>query len=425
MEIIEEKLLERFLRYVRVWTTSDSHRADEGIMPSSEGQREFSEILRGELSDIGASDIAVTEYGYVLARIPASPGCEELPSICLLAHMDTSPEVSGRNVSPLVHQNYDGSPISLKDGIVIDPLNDRYLKNCTGDTIITSDGTTLLGADDKAGIAIIMTAAEALLCAPAASADCGSGFRHGALEIIFSPDEETGHGMDRVPLEWLRSCAAYTLDGGEVGEIETECFNAWRADITFTGVSRHLGTARPDMVNAVTMASSFISMLPRTESPETTDGWQGYYCPLEITGGVETASLTLFLRDFSARGMERRLAAVENFARAVSAAFPGGAAAVTTAKQYLNMKEKLDEHPEVTELLLGAVKNTGIEPRFKPIRGGTDGSRLTELGIPTPNIFTGGHNFHSRTEWASLSQMAASVRTVLELVKLWAKKGAA
>ncbi len=412
MGTIQEKLLERFLRYVRVWTTSDSRRADEGIMPSSEGQREFAELLRGELSDMGASDIAVTEYGYVLARIPASPGCEALPSICLLAHIDTSPEVSGRNVSPLVHENYDGSPISLKDGIVIDPSADKELQKCAGDTIITSDGTTLLGADDKAGIAIVMTAAESLLSAQG----------HGSVEIIFSPDEETGRGMDHVPLEWLRSRAAYTLDGGGIGEIETECFNAWRADITFTGVSRHLGTARPDMVNAVTMASAFISLLPRTESPETTDGWQGYYCPLEITGTVESASLTLFLRDFSTQGMERRLAAVEEFARAVGAAFPGGKTAVTTAKQYLNMKEKLDEHPEAAELLLDAVKNAGIEPRFKPIRGGTDGSRLTELGIPTPNIFTGGHNFHSRTEWASLSQMTASLRTVLELVKRWAEK---
>ncbi|MDR2898446.1 MAG: peptidase T [Spirochaetaceae bacterium] len=426
MKQIEEKVLERFLRYVRVWTTSDPRLADDGVMPSSEGQKEFAEILRKELTVIGVADITVTEHGYVLARIPASPGCEGMPSLCLLAHLDTSSEVSGKDISPILHKNYDGSPILLKDGVVIDPASDRELRNCIGETIITSDGTTLLGADDKAGIAIIMTAAE-LLCAARTGNATASGeaiaSRHGSLEIIFSPDEETGHGMDRVPLEWLRSKAAYTIDGGDIGEIESECFNAWKADITFTGVSRHLGTARPDMVNAVTMAASFISLLPRTESPETTDGWQGYYCPLEITGSVETANLTLFLRDFSLQGMERRLAAVEDFAQSIRTAFPGGEVTVKTAKQYLNMKEKMDEHPEVMEQLIQAVKNAGIEPKFKPIRGGTDGSRLTELGIPTPNIFTGGHNFHSRTEWASLSQMAAAVRTVMELVTREKREG--
>jgi tripeptide aminopeptidase len=279
------------------------------------------------------------------------------------------------------------------------------------DTIVTSDGTTLLGADDKAGIAGIATLAEYLIGHPEIA--------HGPIEILFSPDEETGHGMDRVPLASLAASAFYTVDGGAVGELESECFNAWKADIAFTGVSAHLGAARGKMVNAVAMAASFIESLPAQESPEATDGHFGYFCPLEVSGSCEKASLTVYLRDFDRENMARRLERLEGIAAGVRARFPGGRVEVKKTEQYRNMKEKLDAAPEVLELLKKAAARAGVEPRMKPIRGGTDGSRLTELGIPTPNLFTGGHNYHSRTEWASLAEMTAMVHTLIELAKLW------
>ncbi len=411
---ISGPLLDRFLRYVRIWTTSDVKKADEGIMPSTEIQRDMAHLLASELKELGLRDVEVTSAAYVVGRLPPSEGCENVPAVGFLAHMDTVGEVSGKDVEPVVHEKYDGSPVVLKDGVRLDPAADIDLKNSVTDTIITSDGTTLLGADDKAGIAVIMTALAYLKDHPE--------IKHGPIETVFSPDEETGHGMDKVPLDRLTAKACYTLDGGQAGELEAECFNAWKTDIAFTGVSRHTGTARPDMVNAVTMAAAFIGLLPRSESPETTDGYMGFYAPMEISGHIEQSQVTLYLRDFDAAGMKRRLETVECIAAAVEKAFPGGRASVTAAKQYLNMKETLDRHPEVTGILVTAVKNVGLEPRFRPIRGGTDGSRLTELGIPTPNVFTGGHNFHSKNEWASLAQMVWAAETVIELAKLWSAK---
>jgi tripeptide aminopeptidase len=409
-----ERLLERFLCYVKTWTTSIQETADKGIMPSSSRQLDFARILRDELLSIGITDVQITEYGYVCARIPATRGYEHTPAIGFLAHMDTVAEVSGENVQPQVIRNYAGTNICLKDSICLDPATDLPLRGAVGDTLVTTDGTTLLGADDKAGLAEIMTAAETILSDPA--------FVHGCMEFVFSPDEETGHGMDKVPLEWFQSRQCYTLDGGHVGELEIECFNAWKSEITFTGLSRHTGTARPDMVNAVTMAADFVSMLPRNESPETTDGYQGFFAPMEITGHIESASVILYLRDFNLVSMEHRLETITILAKAIERKFNGGSVTVIHSKQYLNMKETMDHNPDVVATLVQAVENCGIVPVFKPIRGGTDGSRLTEMGIPTPNIFTGGHNFHSRAEWASLSQMILATETIRQLAKLWAEK---
>jgi tripeptide aminopeptidase len=271
----------------------------------------------------------------------------------------------------------------------------------------------LLGADDKAGIAEIMTTIQILQ---------DKNIAHGQIEIIFSPDEETGHGMDNVPLDWLESKQCYTVDGGDLGEIEAECFNAYKSEITFTGKALHTGSARPNMVNAVTMASKFVSMLPQNESPEATDGYLGFYAPMEISGSMESATVTVFLRDFEDSGMNRRIETVDSLAQTCKSLFPNGNVEVKHTFQYKNMKQVLDKNPHVMQNLIEAVKNVGIEPVIRSIRGGTDGSRLSELGIPTPNIFTGGHNFHSRTEWACLEQMEYSVKTILELIKIYSER---
>ncbi len=413
---IEKPLLERFLRYVKTWTTSDLESADKGICPSTEQQRDFAYTLEKELQSIGIQDVHVTEYAYVCARIPATTGYESAPSVGFLAHMDTVQGVSGKDVKPQVIENYSGEAIALKEGVILDPTLDKDLGLAKGETIITTDGTTLLGADDKAGIAAIITAIDILIH--------DENSQHGQIEIIFSPDEETGHGMDNVPLEWIQSKACYTLDGSHIGEVEVECFSAYKSEIIFNGKSKHTGTARPDMINAVTMASNFVAMLPQNESPEATDGYLGFFAPMKISGHLEQAEVTLYLRDFDDDSMQRRIKTVDAIANAIQHKFHGSNVEVTHTKQYQNMKSKLDEHPSVVQNLFKAAENLQITPICNPIRGGTDGSRLTAMGIPTPNIFTGGHNFHSRSEWASLNQMVYAVRMVLEIITLNTIKGA-
>jgi tripeptide aminopeptidase len=405
---VVDRVLPRFLTYVRYWTTSDRHLA---ATPSSEGQWELARALQMELRSLGIADIELTDHCYLIARIPATSGRENAPPIGLLAHLDTSSDVSGKDVKPLVTKDYDGKPIALTEGRTLDPEENDTLSDHIGDTIITSDGTTLLGADDKAGLAEIMGAVDYLLSHPE--------LPHGPLEIVFTPDEETGKGLPEFPLERIRSIACYTMDGGPAGELEAECFTAYKADVEFTGKVIHVGYARGKLANAALMAATFAAMLPRSESPESTDGYYGYYGLTEIKGDMEKASIELLLRDFEQEGMERRIASLEAFARATEAQFPGGKIEVKTQLQYLNMKRKIAVQPRVVELLRRAAETVGVEPYLKPIRGGTDGSRLTELGIPTPNVFAGGRNFHSRTEWIPLSDMVAATRTIIELVRLW------
>ena len=412
-EPIAEKLCERFCNYVKQHTTSNQQNADSYLQPSTERQRDFAQKLKTELENIGVTDCKITEHSYLCARIPSTKGFENAPSICFLAHLDTVEEVSGKNVKPQIHKNYELNPIVLGGNLSISPKTDSNLQKLKGDTIITSDGTTLLGADDKAGIAEIVTAIEFIQ---------SQNISHGQIEIIFSPDEETGHGMDNVPLDWIESKVCYTLDGGEAGEIEMECFNAYKAEINFFGRAKHTGTARPDMVNALTMACNFVCMLPRNQAPETTDNRQGFFAPMEISGSIESAKLVIYLRDFEKNGMQKRIQTIEQIARTIEATFEGGKCSATITCQYLNMKEKIEKNPLVTQKLVEAVKMCGIEPIFKPIRGGTDGSRLTELGLPCPNIFTGGHNFHSKTEWASVSQMVLATKTILNLIELYKTK---
>jgi len=398
----------RFLNYVRFWTTSDRHNTNT---PSTQGQWDLAKALVKELKGMGVNDVTLTDHCYVIARLPASAGKENCPTVGFLAHLDTASDVSGKDVKARLVENYNGKPIDIGCGQSLDPALDPELAAHKGKAIIHTDGSTLLGADDKAGIAIIMGAAEYLLTHAEIS--------HGPLELIFSPDEETGKGLPDFPIDDVQAKVCYTLDGGPLGELEWECFNAWAAQIKFTGISMHLGTARGVMVNAALMASVYAAMLPRNESPEATDGYYGYYCPLSIHGDVESAELEVFIRDFDLQKGERKIAALDTFARAVEAQFPGGKVEVSSKVQYLNMKEKISSNPEVVEKLRQAFANTGMPIKEKPIRGGTDGSRLTEMGIPTPNIFTGGRNYHSRLEWLSVPEMISSCHLVVELIRLW------
>jgi tripeptide aminopeptidase len=411
--IVELKFLElivpRFLNYVRIDTESNR---DIQETPSTPGQWELAKILQNELLALGLTDVKITDHCYVIARLPATAGKEDKPCIGFLAHLDTAGDVCGSNVKPQLVQNYDGGKIELMYGLYLDPAKEPGLAEQKGKTIIHCDGTTLLGADNKAGIAEIMAAAEYLRKHPQ--------IEHGPVEIIFTPDEETGKGLPEFPLEEIKSTYCYTVDGGPLGEIESECFNAYKADIEFHGKVIHVGHARGILANAALMASTFATLLPRNESPEATDGYYGYYCPMEIAGDLEKANLEIFIRDFETAGIERRLAALDIFAKTTEAQFPGGRVIVKNQPQYYNMKLKIDEKPDVLDRLKQAVQNLGIEWRLKPIRGGTDGSKLTELGIPTPNIFTGGRNFHSRLEWVSVSEMCAACKVIIELIRLTA-----
>jgi tripeptide aminopeptidase len=407
--INSDTLRERFLRYARIWTTSDSH---IDASPTTERQWDLLRLLEKELSGLGA-EVELDGQGFLIARLPGRCGAERAPVIGFMAHVDTAADVSGKDVDPQVHQAWNGDPIRLRNGVVLDPALMPDLEASIGDTIITSDGSTLLGADDKAGVAEIMSAVEYLKANPE--------FPHGPLEIIFTPDEETGKGMDRFPKEKIRSRCCYTLDGDVRGSLEYECFNAYRAEILFRGIASHPGRARGAMVNAISMLGSFLNLLPGRESPEATDGRYGFYHSVEVSGHTEEAKLSLILRDFEHDEVQRRAEALEAFASAVEAAFPGGKVEVSCRKQYLNMRGAFEKDPLIIELAQKAVASLGMEPLFTPIRGGTDGARLSEMGIPTPNLFTGGHNFHSLGEWASLETMTLAAETVLSLASLWAE----
>jgi len=408
---LETRLLERLDRYVRVYTTSDPHNENE--MPSTPGQWDLLKMLEKECKNLGFPVVLFNDKGYLIARIPSNLSDGGGPTIGFMAHVDTAADVTGENVQPRIHRDYKGTEISLEKGIVLSPEEFPDLLKHTGDTIITSDGTTLLGADDKAGVAEIMTALEWLAEHPEIS--------HGPVEIIFTPDEETGRGLTDFPLEALDSRYCYTVDGGEEGMCEIECFNAYRVHITFHGRVIHPGKARGKLVNAVSMMSSFISMLPGRESPEATDGRYGYYCPIECKGNLEKAETNVYLRDFDLSEIHRRIEALKALGTAVEKMYSGGTVEVSVTEQYLNMLEHIKKEPRGLELLEEAVRRTGIEPVREIIRGGTDGSKLSQMGIPTPNIFTGGFNFHSRQEWVSLRGMSLATETVINLCTLWSE----
>ena len=394
----ENKLLDRFCRYVKIWSESDGKAADAGVFPSTERQWDIAKVLVKELRNLGTRNVYLTDNCYVVAKIDSNivepEERKKYPTILLMAHMDTVDEVTGENVKP-----------------VITMPSDSESPTGQADTIIHSDGTTLLGADDKAGVAAIMAAIEYLM-----KHYEEEGLKHGPIEVMFSPDEETGHGMDKVPLNILKADFAVTVDGGDEGELECECFNAWAANIKFTGKACHTGSAKSGgMVNAVTLASNFISELPRNMAPETTENYEGFIAPMEISGSIESASVDMLLRSFNIEEIEKEKEIIKSAAEAVISKL-GGTYELNFKQQYLNMKEKLDQHPEIMQRLRAAYEATGVKVREQPIRGGTDGSRLTELGIPTPNIFTGAHEFHSRNEWCSLNQMSKAADVLINLI---------
>jgi len=408
---LEARLLERFLRYVRIDTTSNRHSTTR---PTTPGQVELARLLASELEAVGLRGVELEEGGFLFAHLPSNlpAGGPEPPAIGFIAHLDTSDAAPGRGIRPQVHDNYDGQPIRLDDGLVLDPNEYPELRRYRGQTVITSDGRTLLGADDKAGLAEIVTAMEYLLAHPE--------IPHGRVSVCFTPDEEQGLSMQRIPIAKIGARYCYTFDGDEEGTIEAECFEGHKATVRCWGKAMHTGDARGKLINAFEMASRFVCLLPGAESPQATDGRYGFYFPQEISGTIEQVTVEILLRDFELREVERRIEALRRMAGAVEAAFPGGRVEVSAVKEYSNMRRFLEGTPEVIGLLEQAIRETGLEPQRKIIRGGTDGARLSELGVPTPNVFTGGHNYHSRLEWAALPAMVRAVQTAVNLCRLWA-----
>jgi tripeptide aminopeptidase len=405
-------LLERFLRYATIDT-----RADERTMssPSTAGQLVLSRLLVDELLAIGLADAAIDEHGYVMATIPATVRDREVPTIGFIAHVDTSPEMSGTNVKPLVHSRYDGREIVLPDDptAILRPEDDPVLGIHIGDDVITASGLTLLGGDDKAGVAEIVTAASFLMAHPE--------IPHGPIRLAFTPDEEIGRGADRFDVERFGAICAYTLDGGSAGELEYESFSADAITVTFTGFNTHPGYAKGRMINAIRLAAEFIDRLPKVVmSPETTSERDGFVHPYQLDAAVDRTRVKLLLRDFVTAELRIKAALVEQIARAVVAQHPGAALEITIDEQYRNMREVLDRHPAVVDRARAAIRRAGLEPVEKPIRGGTDGSRLSFMGLPTPNLFAGEHNFHSRLEWVSVQEMEKAVEVIVNLAQAWA-----
>ncbi|MBN2351472.1 MAG: peptidase T [Spirochaetales bacterium] len=404
----ERRILDRFLRYVKIDTTSDRHNKHH---PSTPGQRVFAEALAGELTRLGCAGVEVDRYGYVSARLAGDPAA---PAVVLIAHLDTSSEAPGKNVKPRVHEKYDGRPIRLSRDVTLDPATSPDLLAYAGQTIVTSSGDTLLGADDKAGLAAIVTAVEFLSLHGEA--------RRGDIEIVFTPDEETGRGTDRFPWDKIRAKAAVTVDGSGDGIVEAECFAAYRALVAVAGRSYHPGEARGRLVNAVEIAAEFASRVPKEESPQATDDRFGYYAPVEIAGTIENARIEYIIRDYEDAGCRRRIAALRALAASLARLHPGAVVTVKAARQYSNMKKWIDgSGSPVLSVLKEAVRRAGVEPKEKSIRGGTDGARLSEKGLPCPNVFNGGYDYHSRAEWAALPAMVHSARTLVYFAELWAE----
>jgi tripeptide aminopeptidase len=400
---LETDVLERFLRYARVDTQSARGSA---TYPSSAKQLDLSRLLADELRELGLDDVELTEHGYVFATLPGS----EDPTVGLVAHVDVSPDAPADGVSPQVHNGYDGGELVAG----LSPETSALLAERIGHDIVTSDGTTLLGADDKAGVAAIMAAAAYLVASPEVS--------RARTRIAFTVDEEVGHGVDHFDLERFGADFAYTLDGDEVGEIQNETWSAVELKVTFHGLGVHPGTAKGKLVNPVKLAARFIESLPQDSlSPETTEGRDGFVHPYAIAGGADEVEVTFILRDFDGETLDGHEALVRRLAEEAAAADPRASVTFERWDQYRNMREKLNGVPHVVEAALEATRRLGLEPKLGSIRGGTDGSRLTEMGLPTPNVFTGGNEFHSVREWISAQDLSLSAAVVVELLRLWAE----
>jgi len=407
-------VLDRFLRYVRYDTQSDE---TSTTFPSTDKQLILLRALTDELRAIGLADASIDEYGYVMATIPATTKKPGVPTIGFLAHVDTSPEMPGAGVAPIVHRGYDGRDLVLPDdpAAVLRLHDNPALADQMGHDIVTASGTTLLGADDKAGVAEIMTAAAWLMAHPE--------IEHGTIRLGFTPEEEVGRGTKHFDVARFGAQFAYTLDGGRCGQIEMESFSADAITFTFHGFNTHPGYAKGRMVNAIKAAAQFIDRLPHDRmSPETTDGHEGFVHPYVITASVQTTSVRLLLRDFVTAALRDKERMLEALAREVAAGYPGIRVEVAVEESYRNMKEVLDRYPAVVDHAREAIRRAGIEPNTNPIRGGTDGSRLSFMGLPTPNLFAGEHNFHSGLEWVSVQDMEKAVEAIVHLCQVWEER---
>ena len=410
-EELAEDVLARFLRYVVIDTQSD---VDSETYPSTEKQLDLSRLLVKELRAIGLEDVELTEPGYVFATLPGTT--EVAPTVGLIAHVDTAPDTPGTGVSPIVHRAWDGGAIVLPGDStqVLEPAELPALEERLGHDLVTSDGTTLLGADDKAGVAVIMAAVAHLAHddAPRATA-----------RIAFTVDEEVGKGTDHFDLDTFDADFAYTFDGSGIGEIESESFSAYQLRLTVEGIGLHPGTAKGRLVNAIKLLSDVVAALPREGlSPETTEGREGFVHPIRIAGTTTSATLTMLARDHDDEKLEEHVELVRRLAAEFVGREPRASFTLEVKEQYRNMRKTLDRHPEIVEVAEQAIRRAGVEPVHTIIRGGTDGSRLTEKGLPTPNLFTGGQDYHSVREWASVQDMAAAAATCVELVKLWGER---
>jgi tripeptide aminopeptidase len=416
---------ERFLRYVLIDTQSDPA---SPTCPSTEKQKNLGRMLAAELQAMGIADAHLDEHGYVYATIPATTD-KRVPAICFCSHMDTSPDCSGANVKPQIVKNYQGGDIVLRPDIgpigglqggrvevpVIRTADHPALADQIGHDIITTDGTTLLGADNKAGVAEIMDAAQFLMQHPE--------IKHGTIKILFTPDEEIGRGVDKVDLKKLGAAFAYTMDGESAGCIEDETFSADGATITIEGVSTHPGFAKGKMEHAIKIAAAIVERLPKdTCSPETTEGKEGFLHPIGISGALEKASIGFIVRDFTDEGLKEKEALLESIVKGVMKDYPRSTWRMEVTPQYRNMKQVIDRHPEIVDYAIEAIERAGLTPVRGSIRGGTDGSRLSFMGLPCPNIFAGEHAFHSRLEWVSRQDMEKAAETIVHLAMIWEER---
>ena len=400
---------ERFLQYARVWTTSDE---DGAASPSTQRQRDLAAILKQELEALGADTCTADEQGYVYASFGASPGCEQAPAIGFVAHMDTAPAYSGQNVAPILHENYDGGDVRLpKDGMVLSVADYPFLKDLAGQTLITADGSTLLGADDKAGIAEILTACERLLA---------EGLPHGRVCVAFTPDEEIGRGTAHFSLDAFGADYAYTMDGGDVGGIEYENFNAAAAQVTVTGVSVHPGSAKDILVNALSLAAELDAMLPADERPEHTEGYQGFFFLEALNGTAAQAQAQYIIRDHDAERFAQRKALLVRAAEALQLKYPAAKVRVKLSDSYYNMAQLVEPCMHLIDNARRAWRMAGVEPYTEPIRGGTDGCNLSYMGLPCPNMGTGGFNFHGPYECITAEKMDQAAQAIVNLVGLYA-----
>ena len=408
--------LPRFLRYVTIDTQSD---ATSPTQPSTEKQKDLSRLLVRELHDLGLADAELDAHGYVYATVPATPGYERAPVICFCSHVDTSPDASGTNVKPLVHENYQGQDLVLPDdpSIVLTTEAFPALRQNIGHTVVTASGTTLLGADNKAGVAAIMAAVEHLTAHPEVP--------HGRLRILFTPDEEIGRGVNAVDMSKLGADFGYTIDGEARGSLEDETFSADGAQIKITGVSAHPGFAKGKLENAVKIAADLLAALPKNRlSPETTEEREGFIHPVGIAGKAEGATIDFILRDFETGRLADHAATLQSAIDEIAPNYPNSHIELSVTEQYRNMKEVLDDHPRVVELAERAIRAAGLELRRASIRGGTDGSRLSFMGLPCPNIFAGEHAFHSHYEWASVYEMEKAAEVIVHIAQLNAVESA-